>query len=87
MQEKLKQKLLVPSTTCWNSFYDAIERVVENSVADLNDLCAKLDIRCFNEKEIMFLKEYCAALNHSQEDWIYSKVKIIASMVIYCQHW
>ena len=43
-------------------FYDAIEKVVENSVADLNDFCAKLDIRCFNEKEIMFLKEYCAVL-------------------------
>ena len=62
MQEKLKQKLLVPSPTRCNSFYDAIERVVENSVADLNDLCAKLDICCFNEKEIVFLKEYCAVL-------------------------
>lgn len=50
MQEKLKQKLLVPSPTHWNSFYDAVERVVENSVVDLNDLCAKLDIHCFNER-------------------------------------
>ena len=62
MQDKLKQKLLVTSPTCWNSLYDAIESVVENSVADLNDLCAKLDICCFNEKEIVFLKEYCAVL-------------------------
>ena len=62
MQERLKRKLLVPSPTRWNSFYDAVERVVENSIVDLNDLCVKFDIRCFNEKEVTFLKEYCAVL-------------------------
>ena len=62
MQEKLKRKLLVPSPTRWNSFYDAVERMVENSIVDLNDLCVKFDIRCFIEKEITFLKEYCAVL-------------------------
>ena len=45
MQEKLKQKLLVPSPTRWKFFYNAVERVVENLVADLNDLCAKLGER------------------------------------------
>ena len=62
MQERLKRKLLVPSPTHWNSFYDAVERVVENSIVDLNNLCVKFDIRCFNEKEVTFLKEYCAVL-------------------------
>ncbi|XP_065908790.1 zinc finger BED domain-containing protein 4-like [Dysidea avara] len=59
LQDKLKGKLLVPSPTRWNTCYDAIERMVENSLADLNDLCAELD---FNEGEIMFLKEYCTVL-------------------------
>ena len=36
--------------------------MVENPLADLNDLCAKLDLRGFNEREIVFLKEYCAVL-------------------------
>ena len=39
IQEKLKRKLLVPSPTRWNSYYDAVTRIVENSLADLNDLC------------------------------------------------
>ena len=62
LQEVLKRKLLVPSTTCWNAYYDAVERVVENPLAHLNDLCAKLDLCGFNEREIVFLKEYCTVL-------------------------
>lgn len=62
MQERLKRKLLVLSPTRWNSFYDDVERVVENSIVDLNDLCIKFDIRWFNEKEVTFLKEYCVVL-------------------------
>ena len=62
LQDKLEGKLLVPSPTRWNTYYDAIERMVENSLADLNDLCAELDLCGFNEGEIMFLKEYCTVL-------------------------
>ena len=62
LQEVLKRKLLVSSTTRWNTYYDAVEIVVENPLADLNDLCAKLDLHDFNEREIVFLKEYCAVL-------------------------
>ena len=62
LQEVLKRKLLVPSSTHWNAYYDAVERVVENPLADLNDLCAKLDLSSFNEREILFLQEYCAVL-------------------------
>ena len=53
-QEMLKRKLLVPFPTHWNSYYDAVERVVENPLADLNDVFAKLALRGFNERKIMF---------------------------------
>ena len=38
MNEKLKRKLLIPSTTRWNSYYDAVARVIENPSAVLNEL-------------------------------------------------
>ena len=62
MNEKLKRKLLVPSPTCWNSFYDSIVRVVENSSVTLNELCTGISLRSFGEKELAFLKEYCVTL-------------------------
>ena len=62
LQEVLKRKLLVLLNTYWNSYYDAIERVAENPLADWNNLCAKLGLHSSNEREILFLKEYCAVL-------------------------
>uniref|UniRef100_A0A3P9LNE0 HAT C-terminal dimerisation domain-containing protein n=1 Tax=Oryzias latipes TaxID=8090 RepID=A0A3P9LNE0_ORYLA len=50
VQEVSQRKLLVPSSTRWNSFYD------------LNNLCNKLGIKCFNEKEYQFMHEYCIAM-------------------------
>ena len=63
MQEKLKRKLLIPSPTRWNSYYDAVTRIIENPPAILNDLCTSFEIRNFTERELTFLKEYCAALS------------------------
>ena len=48
----------MPTVTRWNSYFDAVERITENSVMNLNELCTRLDLQCFNEKEICFLKEY-----------------------------
>ena len=62
MNEMLKRKLLVPSPTRWNSFYDAVARVVENSSVTLNELCTSIGLRSFSEKELAFLKEYCVTL-------------------------
>ena len=57
-EEVLKRKLIVPTVTCWNSYFDDVERITENSMMNLNALCTRLDLRCFSEKEICFLKEY-----------------------------
>ena len=50
----LKTKLTVPTPTCWNSYYDAVSRITENTSNELNALCAKLELRCFNKKEWTF---------------------------------
>ena len=39
----------MPTATRWNSYYDAVVRVTENSLVDLNELCTKLKLRCFSE--------------------------------------
>jgi len=62
VQEVVKRKLIVPTATRWNSYYDAVVRVTENSLAELNDLCTKLELRCFSEREFSFLKEYVMVL-------------------------
>ena len=62
MTEKLKRKLLVPSPTRWNSYYDAVTRVVENPSATLSEVYTSIGLRTFTEKEWAFLKEYCPTL-------------------------
>ena len=37
MKDKFKKKLLIPSLTRWNSYYNAVLRVVENSLTELNE--------------------------------------------------
>ena len=55
VQEVTKRKLIVPIATRWNSYYDAVVRVIENSL-ELNELCMKLKLHCFSKREIKFLK-------------------------------
>ena len=59
----LKRKLTLPSSTWWNSYYDAVSRITQNTLDELNTLCTKLELCCFTEKELTFLKEYCKVLN------------------------
>jgi len=62
VEATLKKKLTVPSSTTWNSYYDVISRITENSLEELNTLCTRLELSCFTEKELTFLKEYCKVL-------------------------
>ena len=62
VQEVTKRKLIIPNATRWNSYYNAVVRVSENFLLELNELCTKLELRCFSEREFKFLKEYCAVL-------------------------
>ena len=62
VEEKLKNKILVPSLTRWNSYFDAVCRVVENSLADINELCTSIELCGFSDKELCFVQEYIIAL-------------------------
>ena len=50
----LKRKLTVPTSTRWNSYYDAVSRITENSLEEINALCTKLELCCFTDKEYTF---------------------------------
>lgn len=58
----LKKKLIVPTSTRWNSFHDALSRITNIPVAELNTVCTWFGIKCFMDREYLFLKEYCIVL-------------------------
>ena len=62
IQEITKRKFIVPSKTRWNSHYEAMLRITENTISELNELCTRMGVRSFVEREIVFLKEYCSVL-------------------------
>uniref|UniRef100_A0A3B5MY77 Uncharacterized protein n=1 Tax=Xiphophorus couchianus TaxID=32473 RepID=A0A3B5MY77_9TELE len=62
VEEVSKRKLLVPTSTRWNSFLDAVKRVAEIPMNDLNMLCCKLGVKCFIDREYQFLHEYCTVM-------------------------
>ncbi|XP_051800722.1 uncharacterized protein LOC127532731 [Acanthochromis polyacanthus] len=57
-----KRKLIIPVTTRWNSFHDALTCILTIPVPQLNHLCAQLDIRVLSEREHKFLSEYCSVM-------------------------
>lgn len=57
---KCSPKSPVPCTTRWNSFHDAVASITEIHLNDLTTICDRLGLKCFSDRELQFLKEYCA---------------------------
>jgi len=62
----------------WNSYLDAICRVVENSLSDINKVCCSIQLRGFSERDLCFLQEHVITLKPLsrgldilQEDYCY----------------
>lgn len=62
VEEVSRRKLMVPTSTRWNSLYEAISRIITIPMNELNSLCVKLGIKCLNEREYLFLQEYCTVM-------------------------
>uniref|UniRef100_A0A3B1JDF9 HAT C-terminal dimerisation domain-containing protein n=1 Tax=Astyanax mexicanus TaxID=7994 RepID=A0A3B1JDF9_ASTMX len=62
VEDVVAKKLIVPCSTRWNSFYDALARICEISIVDLNTISSKFGSKAITEKEHQFLKEYCIAM-------------------------
>lgn len=53
---------MVTYTSRWNSYYDAINCIVEN-IDKIDDICIKLELVSFSKpREVGFLKEYCKVI-------------------------
>lgn len=52
----------MPCSTRWNSFYDAVARIVEIPMTDLSTISNCLELKCIGEREFQFLREYCAIM-------------------------
>ncbi|KAG5277557.1 hypothetical protein AALO_G00118970 [Alosa alosa] len=62
VEEVSRRKLKVPTSTRWNSLCEAISRIITIPMNELNPLCVKLGIKCLNEREYLFLQEYCTVM-------------------------
>ena len=58
----IAKKLFVPCTTRWNLFYNAVARISEIPVAELNTISSQLQLKCISEREHQVLKEYCVVM-------------------------
>uniref|UniRef100_A0A3Q3FBP4 HAT C-terminal dimerisation domain-containing protein n=1 Tax=Labrus bergylta TaxID=56723 RepID=A0A3Q3FBP4_9LABR len=58
----ISKKLLVPCTTRWNSFYDALARICGIPMVELNTISSKFGLTAITEQEHQFIREYCTVM-------------------------
>ncbi len=80
------RKLVVPTSTRWNSFYEAVSRITEISISDLNGLCNKLGIKGFTDKVYRFLKEHCVVMKRLPLHWTSYKERSTVFMELSFRH-
>ncbi|XP_049428832.1 uncharacterized protein LOC125886567 [Epinephelus fuscoguttatus] len=62
VDDVLAKKLLVPCTTRWNSFHDAVAQILQFLLTELNTISYKFGLKAMTEREYQFLREYCTAM-------------------------
>ncbi|MEQ2163783.1 hypothetical protein GOODEAATRI_033940, partial [Goodea atripinnis] len=50
--------LPVPCRTKWKLFYDALARICEIPIVELNTIASKFGLKAITEREHQFLREY-----------------------------
>ncbi|XP_059187943.1 uncharacterized protein LOC131970539 [Centropristis striata] len=62
VHDVISKMLLVPCTTRWNSFYDALARICGIPMVELNTISSKFGLTAITEREHQFIKEYCTVM-------------------------
>ncbi|KAL7370893.1 hypothetical protein ABVT39_013670 [Epinephelus coioides] len=62
VDDVLAKKLLVPCTTRWNSCHDAVARILQFPLTELNTISYKFGLKAITEREYQFLREYCTVI-------------------------
>ena len=62
----IKCALIVPNTTRWNCFYNAVNKVADivkkYSERTLNELCTSLEVVQFRPSDVTFIEKYCRVM-------------------------
>ena len=57
----LGYRLNVPTTTRWNSFYEAVAKIIKDDTK-INKVCQATDLPVLTHGDVVFLKEYASTL-------------------------
>ncbi|KAF3858821.1 hypothetical protein F7725_012022 [Dissostichus mawsoni] len=62
VEEIMKMKLIIPCVTRWNSEYNAVQKIVSLTDAQLAEVCERLAVPKLLANELAFLNEYAEVL-------------------------
>ncbi|KAL7389943.1 hypothetical protein ABVT39_012301 [Epinephelus coioides] len=78
----IARKLLVPCTTRWNSFYDALAHICEIPTVELNTISSKFGLKAITEREHQFLREYCMAIKTRLAEVLESENAVLGAVTL-----